>query len=55
MTTYSNLTLPDVEPIEAAEWLAANGVQSIVSPSVDDIMALICDGGEDRFENDHFC
>lgn len=39
-TTYTNITLIDVEPDEAAAWLAENGATAAVSPAVDDLTAV---------------
>jgi hypothetical protein len=38
--TYTNITLLDVEPDEAATWLADNDYTAAVSPQVDDITVI---------------
>lgn len=39
-TTYTNITLIDVEPDEAAAWLAENGHTAAVSPMIDDVTVV---------------
>jgi hypothetical protein len=39
-TTYTNITLIDVDPEEAAQWLAENSVTAAISPSIDDIIVI---------------
>jgi len=39
-TTYTNITLIDVEPDEAAAWLAENGITAALSPAIDDITVV---------------
>jgi hypothetical protein len=38
--TYTNITLIDVDPQEAAEWLAENSYTAAVSPTVDNITVI---------------
>ncbi len=39
-TTYTNITLIDVEPDEAATWLAENGHTAAISPMIDDLTVV---------------
>jgi hypothetical protein len=51
-TTYTNITLVDVEPDEAAAWLAENGHTAAISPSVDDLTVVYENTLADHAEDD---